>query len=96
MSRGCGAALPRGSTGLPRFVIVVFPDHTHLLFLYYVLLSLLNVIKISKRAPSHTHARARADSVCVKKCVLGQISLNDDYLNANQLNAISWGIIVND
>ena len=65
--------------------------------LYYVLLSLLNVIKIIK-APALIHARARAqaDSVCVKKGLLGQISLNDDYLNANQLTAISWGIMVND
>ena len=29
-------ALPRGATGLSRFVIVVFPDHTHLLFLIKV------------------------------------------------------------
>ena len=33
MSRGGWAALPRGATGCLQFVIVVFPDHTHLLFL---------------------------------------------------------------
>ena len=33
MSRGGWAALPRGATGLSAFVIVVFPDHTHLLVL---------------------------------------------------------------
>ena len=33
MSRGGLAALPRGATGCLQFVIVVFPDHTHLLFL---------------------------------------------------------------
>ena len=32
MSRGGRAALPRGATGCLQFVIVVFPDHTHLLF----------------------------------------------------------------
>ena len=33
MSRDGWAALPRGVTGCLQFVIVVFPDHTHLLFL---------------------------------------------------------------
>ena len=33
MSRGGWAALPRGGTGCLRFVIVVFPDHTHFIFL---------------------------------------------------------------
>ena len=33
MFRGGRAALPRGAIGCLRFVIVVFPDHTHLLFL---------------------------------------------------------------
>ena len=33
VSRGGWAALPRGAMGCLRFVIVVFPDHTHLLFL---------------------------------------------------------------
>ena len=33
MSRGGWAALPRGATGCLQFVIAVFPDHTHLLFL---------------------------------------------------------------
>ena len=33
MSHGGWAALPRGATGCLQFVIVVFPDHTHLLFL---------------------------------------------------------------
>ena len=33
VSRGGWAALPRGATGCLQFVIVVFPDHTHLLFL---------------------------------------------------------------
>ena len=33
MSRGGWAALPRGATGCLQFVIVVFSDHTHLLFL---------------------------------------------------------------
>ena len=34
MSRDCSVALPHGATGLllnPQFVIVVFPDQTHLL-----------------------------------------------------------------
>ena len=30
MSRDCCVALPRGATGCLQFVIVVFPDHTHL------------------------------------------------------------------
>ena len=34
MSHDCCVALPRGAMGLSEFVIVVFPDHTHLLFLY--------------------------------------------------------------
>ena len=33
MSRDGLAALPRGAMGLSAFVVVVFPDHTHLLFL---------------------------------------------------------------
>ena len=33
MSCNCGVALPRGTMGL-HFVILVFPDHTHLLFLH--------------------------------------------------------------
>ena len=33
VSRDGGAALPRGATGLSAFVIVIFPDHTHILFL---------------------------------------------------------------
>ena len=28
--------LPRGATGCLRFVIVVFPDHTHLLFSWHL------------------------------------------------------------
>ena len=32
MSRDGWAALPHGATGCLQFVIVVFPDHTHLLF----------------------------------------------------------------
>ena len=32
MSRDGCAALPRGSMGIMQFVIVVFPDHIHLLF----------------------------------------------------------------
>ena len=36
MSRGGWAALPRGVTGCLQFVIVVFPDHTHLLFLWKI------------------------------------------------------------
>ena len=39
MSRDGWAALPRGATGCLQFVIVVFPDHTHLLFLYGTLYS---------------------------------------------------------
>ena len=34
MSRDGCVALPRGAMGFLRFVIVVFPDHTHLLFFY--------------------------------------------------------------
>ena len=30
------AALPHGATGCLQFVIVVFPDHTHLLFLIWI------------------------------------------------------------
>ena len=33
VSRDGWVALPRGAMGLYGFVIVVFPDHTHLLFL---------------------------------------------------------------
>ena len=32
VSRDCCVALPRGTLGFLRFVIVVFPDHIHLLF----------------------------------------------------------------
>ena len=32
MSHGSCVALPRDTTGCLQFVIVVFPDHTHLLF----------------------------------------------------------------
>ena len=34
MSRDCCLALPRAAMGLSAFVIVVFPDHTYLLFLH--------------------------------------------------------------
>ena len=40
MSRDGSAALPRGAMGLSTVVIVVFPDHTHLLF--FVLLQKRN------------------------------------------------------
>ena len=33
MSRDCCVALPRGAMSLSAAVIVIFPDHTHLLFL---------------------------------------------------------------
>ena len=33
VSRDCCVALPRDATGCLQFVIVVFPAHTHLLFL---------------------------------------------------------------
>ena len=33
VSRDCFVALPRGATVCLQFVIVVFPDHTHLLYL---------------------------------------------------------------
>ena len=33
MSRDCCVTLPRGAMVCLQFVIVVFPDHTHLLFL---------------------------------------------------------------
>ena len=33
MSRDCCVALPRGAMSLSAVVIVIFPDHTHLLFL---------------------------------------------------------------
>ena len=33
MSRDCCVALPRGAMSLSTFVIVIFPDHTHLPFL---------------------------------------------------------------
>ena len=38
MSRDGGAALPCGARGFRRFVIVVFSDHTHLLFLWALFL----------------------------------------------------------
>ena len=38
MSHGGWAALPRGAAGCLQFVIVVFPDHTHLLFYIIVCL----------------------------------------------------------
>ena len=41
MSRGGWAALLRGATGCLQFVIVVFPDHTHLLFLNLCMLNIL-------------------------------------------------------
>ena len=37
MSLDCCVALPRGAMGCLQFVIVVFPDHTHLLFLGFVI-----------------------------------------------------------
>ena len=51
MSRDCCVALPRGATGL-QFVIVVFPDHTHLLFyklhsLFAILLQIAVTLSIS-------------------------------------------------
>ena len=33
MSRDCCVALPRNAMSLSAFVIVIFPDHSHLLFL---------------------------------------------------------------
>ena len=45
MSRDGCAALPRGATGCLRFVIAVFPDHTHLLF--SILLSNAQHVQIS-------------------------------------------------
>ena len=33
MSHDCCVALPRGAMSLSTVVIVIFPDHTHLLFL---------------------------------------------------------------
>ena len=33
VSRNCCVALPRGAMGFLQIVIVVYPDHTHLLFL---------------------------------------------------------------
>ena len=33
MSRDCCGALPQGAMSLSAVVIVIFPDHTHLLFL---------------------------------------------------------------
>ena len=36
MSRDCCVALPRGAMDCLQFVIVVFPDHTHLLYLVTV------------------------------------------------------------
>ena len=38
-------ALPRGAMGCLRFVIVVFPDHTHLLFLKACKLALFTFCK---------------------------------------------------
>ena len=35
MSRDCCVALPRGAMNLSAVVIVIFPDHTHLLFLTF-------------------------------------------------------------
>ena len=32
MSLDCCVALPRGAMGFLQFVILVYPDHTHLLF----------------------------------------------------------------
>ena len=32
VSRGCYAAFPRGAMGCLQFVIVIFPDHNHLLY----------------------------------------------------------------
>ena len=36
MSRDCCVALPRGAMGCLQFVIVVFPGHTHLLFIIVI------------------------------------------------------------
>ena len=36
MSRDCCVAIPRGAMGLSAVVIVVFPDHTHLLCYIYI------------------------------------------------------------
>ena len=40
MSRDCCVALPRGAMSLSVVVIVIFPDHTHLLFGPFLLLLL--------------------------------------------------------
>ena len=42
MSRDCCVALCRGAMGLSQFVIVVFPDHTNLLFLWTSFYGLLD------------------------------------------------------
>ena len=39
-------AFPRGAIGCLRFVIVVFPDHTHLLFVMSQLLCLYCVVTV--------------------------------------------------
>ena len=36
MSRDCCAAIRRGAMGLSAVVILVFPDHTHLLFYIFI------------------------------------------------------------
>ena len=55
MSRDCCVALPRDATGCLQFVIVVFPDHTHLLILdcLIVMIFLFSVINnLKKTDPS--------------------------------------------
>ena len=48
MSRGRWVALPRGAVGCLQFVIVVFPNHTHLLYFEFRYQIIVSSIKFRK------------------------------------------------
>ena len=49
VSRDCYVAIPHGAMGLSAVVIVVFPDHTHLLFYIYIYIITLRCHILIKR-----------------------------------------------
>ena len=59
--------VPRGCL---QFVIVVFPDHTHLLFLFRVLEIKLNLVKLTFRTAISSH---QVMGILSKKCEVWKI-----------------------
>ena len=49
MSLDCCVAIPRGAMGSSAAVIVVFPDHTHLIFYIYIYIITLRCHILIKR-----------------------------------------------